>query len=344
MSVQPRQRRADDAVPIANGGRIHAPELRLKARGRAPFGRGRARLEWELKPLGQTFDGTGLARSAAPIDTGTGTGGATFSEALTGLQAGPYHWRLRLLYDGVTTPFAQRSRWFTMPWNGWNETDLKLTRTLGGYVWSDLDRDGLREPGEPLVSGTSVILYDAAGNVMGVGGTWRDGIYHLEAQFPGPYRLEFLPACYGLSPQDQGANDLLDSDPDPTTRRTILIGPTLTDEDPTRWSAGIVGSDFSIAPPDQPVFIAGVRPGPNFGETIFDIEDPNDPVRVDGYNLYRTANPALPYHLWDWFMDRHDSSSDPGIQLSAFGTPNVGTAYFFQVTAANSACSIEGPH
>ena len=344
LSVIPQQRRDDNSGPIAPGGRSHASAVRLAARGRAPFGRGRARLEWEVKPLGQVFDGTGLGRSPAPLDTGAGTAGAAFNDLVSGLQAGPYHWRMRLLYDGATTPFAPHSRWFTMPWNGWNETDLKLTRTLGGYVWSDLDRDGLREPGEPLVSGTAVILYDAAGNVMGVGGTWRDGIYGLEVQFPGPYRLEFLPACYGLSPRDQGADDLLDSDPDPETRRTSLIGPTLTDEDPTRWSAGIVGSDFSVAPPDQPVFIAGVRTGPALNQIFLDIEDPNDPVRVDGYNIYRTTNPALPYHQWDGLMNRHDGSSDPGLQLSDFGAPNVGTAYFYQVTAANSACSIEGPH
>jgi hypothetical protein len=50
------------------------------------------------------------------------------------LSAGtPYHWRVRLHYDPATTPFMPTSRWLTMPWNGWNETDLRTataTRVL----------------------------------------------------------------------------------------------------------------------------------------------------------------------------------------------------------------------
>jgi len=42
-----------------------------------------------------------------------------------------YHWRLRTLYKPATTPFMPASRWVTIPWNGWNETDL---RTMGSRV------------------------------------------------------------------------------------------------------------------------------------------------------------------------------------------------------------------
>jgi len=34
-------------------------------------------------------------------------------------------WRVRLRYHPATTPFQQFSRWLTMPWNGWNEQDLR---------------------------------------------------------------------------------------------------------------------------------------------------------------------------------------------------------------------------
>jgi len=37
-----------------------------------------------------------------------------------------YHWRARLRYHPVTTPFQPYSRWVTMPWNGWNEQDLRV--------------------------------------------------------------------------------------------------------------------------------------------------------------------------------------------------------------------------
>ena len=37
-----------------------------------------------------------------------------------------YHWRARLQHSPVTNPFdPPRSRWFHMPWNGWNEADLR---------------------------------------------------------------------------------------------------------------------------------------------------------------------------------------------------------------------------
>jgi hypothetical protein len=39
----------------------------------------------------------------------------------------PYHWRLRTLYNPATTPFMPASRWVTVPWNGWNEEDLRTT-------------------------------------------------------------------------------------------------------------------------------------------------------------------------------------------------------------------------
>ncbi len=42
-----------------------------------------------------------------------------------------YHWRLRTLYNPATTPFMPASRWVTIPWNGWNETDL---RTMGSQI------------------------------------------------------------------------------------------------------------------------------------------------------------------------------------------------------------------
>jgi hypothetical protein len=37
-----------------------------------------------------------------------------------------YHWRIRLRYDPVTTPWMPASRWVTVPWNGWNEADFRL--------------------------------------------------------------------------------------------------------------------------------------------------------------------------------------------------------------------------
>ena len=124
-SLRPQQRRADDMVPIAQLG-TSKPWLgfRLAALGRTPFGRGKLKLEREVKPLGTSFNGMGTQASASWMDTGTA--GAALDELVTSLAYQTvYHWRVRLRYHPVTTPFQQRSRWLTVPWNGWQEADLR---------------------------------------------------------------------------------------------------------------------------------------------------------------------------------------------------------------------------
>jgi uncharacterized repeat protein (TIGR01451 family) len=124
LDLRPQQRRSDDTAPIAFTGWSESRDsFRLSALGRTPFGRNSVKLEWEVKPLGTPFDGTGTGRSATWIDTGTA--GAVLNETISGLTSGTsFHWRVRLLYNAATCPFQQASRWFTVPWNGWNETDL----------------------------------------------------------------------------------------------------------------------------------------------------------------------------------------------------------------------------
>ena len=138
LSLEPRQRRSDDSAPIAHLGASDNPvSFRLAALGRTPFGRGFVKLEWEVKPLGTLFDGTGTEQSASWYDTGTA--GAELSELVSGLSVNTmYHWRVRLLYDPATTPFQQHSRWFTMPWNGWEEADLRTNP----FTYGDLNCDG----------------------------------------------------------------------------------------------------------------------------------------------------------------------------------------------------------
>ena len=62
-----------------------------------------------------------------------------FNELVSGLSAGTaYHWRMRLRYHPVTTPFQQRSRWVTMPWNGWQEQDLRIAPSVGHDIYLPL--------------------------------------------------------------------------------------------------------------------------------------------------------------------------------------------------------------
>jgi len=117
LSLTPQQRRTDDTAPIAQLGLSdQSDQFSLSVLGRTPYGRGKVKLEWEVKPNGTPFDGTGTQKSTGWLDTGTA--GAAIDELVQGLTVGNlYHWRMRLLYHPVTTPFQQYSRWFSSPAN-----------------------------------------------------------------------------------------------------------------------------------------------------------------------------------------------------------------------------------
>ena len=128
----PRQARSDDAAPIDLLGRSNSiSSFRVKALGRTPAGRGRVRLEVEVKPLAVPFDGLGLI--AGPLtNTGAPTGGGSavpLSISVGGLaHATPYHWRMRFRTD---SPLFLRSPWFSMAGNARTETDLRTAFTVG---------------------------------------------------------------------------------------------------------------------------------------------------------------------------------------------------------------------
>jgi len=127
LGLEPQQRRTDDTAPVAPTGKSDSPDsVRLAALGRTPFGRGKVRLECEVKALGTPFDGTSTVTS--PTWTDTGTAGAALSQLVAGLSPAVHHWRVRLLYHPAAMPYQQRSRWLTIPWNGWQEGDFRLNR------------------------------------------------------------------------------------------------------------------------------------------------------------------------------------------------------------------------
>jgi hypothetical protein len=126
LDRSPRQVRTDDSAPIwVLGNSDSETAFRLKALGRTAAGRGRVRVQLEVKPAGVPFDGTGLATGPA-ADTGTpgGAGSAVPLSQLAGSLAPEtlYHWRLRIACD---SPFFPRSPWLTLPYNGRSEADVR---------------------------------------------------------------------------------------------------------------------------------------------------------------------------------------------------------------------------
>ena len=144
LACVPTQRRADDSAPLAQAGRSDSDDsFRLTLLGRTPYGRGKVKLQWEVKPWGIPFDGTGIGESAAWSDTGLN--GVQFNKLVTGLSAYThFHWRVRLRWSDPSSLFSSHGRWLTMPWNGWGKADF---RTLSG----DRDGDGLPDEVEDRI-------------------------------------------------------------------------------------------------------------------------------------------------------------------------------------------------
>jgi FG-GAP repeat/FlgD Ig-like domain/FG-GAP-like repeat len=136
LDSAPRQLRTDGAAPIGVLGRSDSPTgFRLEALGRTAAGRGRVRLQHEVKPFGAPFDGTGLSTGTV-FDTGIPTFGVGSAIELSGLVSGLnadalYRWRLRIVSD---SPFFPHSRWFMLAANGSGEADLRTASASTGVV------------------------------------------------------------------------------------------------------------------------------------------------------------------------------------------------------------------
>ncbi len=77
------------------------------------------------------------------------------------------------------------------------------------------------------MSGVTVNAYTCDDELVATTVTDADGMYMFDSLMPGDYYFGFeLPANYGFSPMDQGADDSIDSDVDPATGMTACL--TLT--------------------------------------------------------------------------------------------------------------------
>ncbi|MGD8395605.1 MAG: FG-GAP-like repeat-containing protein, partial [Candidatus Eiseniibacteriota bacterium] len=127
LARTPEQWRSDLSAPIATLGVSDSETaFALQARGRTPIGRGRVRVEYEVKRFDVPFDGTGTVLGSW-TDTGLPSGApgsvVSLTETVTGLSPGTlYHWRLRFRTE---SPFFPRSPWLTLAYNGAGEADLR---------------------------------------------------------------------------------------------------------------------------------------------------------------------------------------------------------------------------
>ena len=139
----------------------------------------------------------------------------------------------------------------TNPYNA--ETPVLVS--IGDHVWTDVNRNGIQDAGEPPVSGVQVHLLDKDGNQVGATATAdADGFYSFTDLTPGAtYQVQFdAPSGTTLTTPLVGADRAVDSNPAVATGLTAQFtapasgtNSATTPDDPT-IDAGLISIDLTI--------------------------------------------------------------------------------------------------
>jgi hypothetical protein len=178
LDVLPRQWRTDLVTPVVPALKTRSQsQAGLGLYGRTFFGRNDLRVQFEVKPLGTPFDGTGLV-SSAWMDPGTT--GAAVSEVIGGLSDQTmYRWRARVGYrlsDGAPQPFG---RWIYQPYNGglgeadFQVSDDDLPPTTPALRITRLNATQCRLWWYTVAGATSYDLYRGTSAFFGPGSPWQ---------------------------------------------------------------------------------------------------------------------------------------------------------------------------
>jgi hypothetical protein len=95
------------------------------------------------------------------------------------------------------------------------------TGAIGDFVWTDLNRNGIQDPGEPGIQGAKVYLKNAGGTILQTVFTDVNGHYAFNGLCGGNFVVEVDPASVPPtltpSPSGQGGDPTKDSNGSPTT-------------------------------------------------------------------------------------------------------------------------------
>ena len=91
---------------------------------------------------------------------------------------------------------------------------------IGDFVWHDQNGDGIQDAGEPGLAAVTVKLWDCT-DILATRQTDANGAFEFGGLAAGNYQVEFVaPAGFDFSPRRQGAQQDMDSNPDPITGKT----------------------------------------------------------------------------------------------------------------------------
>jgi hypothetical protein len=138
------------------------------------------------------------------------------------------------------------------------ESNQAALAHLKGFVWNDVDRDGVQDVGEPGIPNVTVELYDSAKTFINAAITDANGRYEFDGLTPGDYFVDVVPvAGYGISPQNQVANEALDSNVNATTGETPITK-LVAGENLLKWDVGLYTLTSFLAKPGP----GSVKPPP----------------------------------------------------------------------------------
>ncbi len=129
VNLLPRQATPDGVKHIQLLNALNYSGLGVKMRGYTPAGRGKVKVEWQVRRFGLPFDDLVDGQSADWYDTGV-SGVEIKEEAYMLNMNQVYKWRARLLYSPLNYLGATHSRWVSYGPNGWNEADFRNTETI----------------------------------------------------------------------------------------------------------------------------------------------------------------------------------------------------------------------
>lgn len=205
---------------------------------------------------------------------------------------------------------------------------------IGDFVWNDEDRDGIQDPGEDGIEGVMVILQlPGESTPIDIDTTFTDadGMYIFNV-VPGEYKVTFvLPDGLIFADPDQGTDDTIDSDPDPTTGMTdvFVIGPGETN---LTIDAGMYTKcdnidDPGLIGPNQ--FLCG--PG-NDPDPIVNVESPSGGSGELEYLWMKSTIPG-PFNIQTWEVI-------PGATGPDFDPGPLSETTYFARCARRECCTV----